>query len=634
MDKHPQWYGVRFTLYSMLTVMLIFASAGSAGAYEFKSKTGEVSGSFDTTISIGSMWRMQDQDPALVGITNGGTSRSPNEDDGNLNYDRGDLVSGLVKVTHEFDVKYGNYGVFLRGYYFYDYAAARNKEELGPLGEDRLISEVKLLDAYGRASFDLGGRTLNVRAGNQVVSWGESTFIPNGINVINPVDVTRLRAPGAELRDAFIPTPMGWFSQSLADNTTVEGVYLVKWEKTEIDPSGSYFSTNDYISDDGDKVYIGFGRRNDQHGAAGAFPAVPTAQAWAPRTADREPGDSGQYGFAVRQFAPNLNNTEFGLFVMKYHSRTPFASGVRGGITVASTAPFNTCTVVDLPTFSSVLGSTGSPDTATDAACAAAAGRTATYFADYPENIKLYGASFNTSAPAGIALQGEYSYRPNQPVQLAAIELLLAAVGLQNNITGDATAAFLVPYGTEITGYRRVQMHQAQVTGTKAFGPTIGAEQFVIVAEVGYTYLNLPDGLLFSGPSTHLPAPGSANAANGSYQTEGYATKSSWGYRAVARMDFESALGGATLSPRIAYSHDVRGVSPTFNEGVKAVTVGLGYNLRQVWQADVAYTNYFGGRTYAGTDTTAVGTQPLDYASSANPLKDRDFISATVSYSF
>ena len=64
------------------------------------------------------------------------------------------------------------------------------------------------------------------------------------------------------------------------------------------------------------------------------------------------------------------------------------------------------------------------------------------------------------------------------------------------------------------------------------------------------------------------------------------------------------------------------------------MTVGLGYNLRQVWQADIAYTTYFDGRTYSGTDTTAVGAQPREYASSANPLKDRDFIAATVSYSF
>ena len=623
MNKQFRRHSAGFGLYSALAVMLVLSAAGSSQAYQFKNESGSVSGSFDTTISIGAMWRMQDQDPSLIGITNGGTSRSVNEDDGDLNYDRGDLVSGLVKVTHEFDVKYGNYGVFLRGYYFYDYAASRNKEELGPLADDRLINDVKLLDAYGRASFDLGGRTLNVRAGNQVVSWGESTFIPNGINVINPVDVTRLRAPGAEIRDAFIPTPMVWASQNITQTTTIEAVGLTSHNKTKIDPRGSFFSTNDYISDDGDNVYIGFGRRNDQQ--TGTFGVNADASAWAPRSPDRDAKESGQYGLALRQLAPGLNNTEFGFYYLNYHSRTPIISGVRGGVTVAAN-PFGCATnIINVPR---LLGLAPA-----DPLCVNTAG---TYFTEYPEDIHLYGVSFNTPAPAGIALQGELSYRPNYPLQLAAPELLLAALGLQNNITNADTLAW-ASAGAEISGYREVRMYQAQMTGTKLFGPTIGADQFALVAEAGFTYLDLPEGVLFNGPAVHLPTSDSfTGTSNGSSQPngEGYATKSSWGYRAVARMDFESALGGATLSPRIAYSHDVRGVSPTFNEGVKAVTVGLGYNLRQVWQADVAYTNYFGGRTYAGTDTTAVGTQPLEYASSANPLKDRDFISATVSYSF
>lgn len=611
-----------------IAVMLVLSMAGPAQAYQFKNESGSVIGSFDTTISIGAMWRMQDQDPSLIAITNGGTSRSPNEDDGNLNYDRGDLVSGLVRVTHEFDVKYGNYGVFLRGYYFYDYAAARNKQELGPLAEDRLIKDIKLLDAYARATFDLGGRTLNVRAGNQVVSWGESTFIPNGINVINPVDVTRLRAPGAELRDALIPTPMVWASQDITSTTTFEVVALTSHNKTRIDPRGSFFSNNDYISDDGDKVYLGFGRRNDQHDDPGIFghPSYPAASAWAPRSQDRDAKESGQYGLALRQLAPGLNNTEFGFYYLNYHSRTPIISGVRGGATVAAN-PFGCPTnIINIPR---LLGLAPA-----DPLCVNIAG---TYFSEYPEDINLYGVSFNTPAPLGIALQGELSYRPNFPLQLAAPELLLAALGLQNNITNADTLAWSTA-GTEISGYREVRMYQAQMTGTKLFGPTIGADQFALVAEAGYTYLDLPEGVLFNGPAVHLPAPGSSTVtSSGSSQPngEGYATKSSWGYRAVARLDFENALGGATLSPRIAYSHDVRGVSPTFNEGTKAVTIGIGYNLRQVWQADIAYTSYFGGRIYAGTDTGTIppGQSP-NYASSANSLKDRDFIAATVSYSF
>ena len=85
--------------------------------------------------------------------------------------------------------------------------------------------------------------------------------------------------------------------------------------------------------------------------------------------------------------------------------------------------------------------------------------------------------SFNTAGPAGIALQGEYSYRPNQPLQYATPELLLAALGLPNLITGftqipgapaGATAAALVPDGTYIAGLRAREDEPVQMTGTKS----------------------------------------------------------------------------------------------------------------------------------------------------------------------
>ena len=50
-------------------------------------------------------------------------------------------------------------------------------------------------------------------------------------------------------------------------------------------------------------------------------------------------------------------------------------------------------------------------------------------------------------------------------------------------------------------------------------------------------------------------------------------------------------------------------------------------------------TSFFGGRTFCGTDVppppaTVTPGQPASWCSSANPLKDRDFYSFTVSYSF
>ena len=575
------------------SVVLLMGMIWAPPAVAFEFSKGELTGSFDTTLSVGAAWRIQKRDPSLIGIANGGTSRSVNEDNGDLNYENNDLYAAPIKATHELELKYRNMGGFFRATYFWD-AINHNKAELGTTGQSRVGRDFEFLDAYVYGKFPVGGKTLNLRLGNQVVSWGESTFIPNGINVINPVNLSRLRTPGAELREAFLPQPMLWASQELSDTVSVEGFYQFKWKKTRIDPRGTYFSSNDFLSDDGDRVYIGFGRRKDERSPLTSPLADPAAAVWAPRNPDVTPSDSGQYGIATRLFLPKFNDSEIGLFYINYHSRIPYVSGTRG-------------------TTSSALA-TG----------------TARYFAEYPENIRLWGLSFNTSAPGGVALQGEYSYRPNLPLQLSAPELLLAALGLPN-VIGTFTP------GQTVIGYRRVKAHQVQLTATKAFGPTLGADDWVAVGEIGYNYLDLPAGLRFNGPGVFLPSlQTSANLASfGAVQTDGFATRSSWGYRLLTRMDFNNWINSVTVSPRIAFAHDVKGTGPNFNESVKSITLGMGFNFKQSWQADISYTSFFGGRTYAGTDPIAnTAGQPRSYASSANPLKDRDFIAASLTYSF
>lgn len=674
-DAEPQ-FGRRV----LATAITLALAAGAGSSYAFEFSSGELTGSFDTTVSLGGLWRMQSPEKSLISIANGGTSRDPNSDDGNLRYKRHDLVSTTLKATHDLELKYRNFGAFVRGTYFYD-PTIRSKDSLSREARDILGSDAEILDAYVRGTFRIGERNLNLRLGKQVVSWGESTFIQNGINVLNPVNVSRLRAPGSELREGFIPTMMAYASQELTDNLSVEVALLTEWKKTKIDPATSFFSTNDFVSEGGHIAYTGFGRRNDRNEAAGIFPVNANAALWAPRSKDRDAGNDGQYGLAFRYFVPELNNTEFGFFHAKYHSRTPYVSGYRGGITTAGTISNDipalqqgilaaagvpvvgvgdpACTALNIPTFGGLhtaanigalvgQGLTPAQATAlsalnaTNAACAAAAGRAGTYFVEYPEDIKMFGLSFNTSLPNGIALQGEYSYRPNQPMQLPSAELLGAALGIGNQLTStNPLQAAAVPFGTEIKGYRRVKMHQVQMTGTKAFGPTFGAEQLVVVGEIGYTRLDLPSNLKFAAPGCHLPQSGSsASSAFNSTSSGCFATENSWGYRLVGRLDYPNAIGAVTVSPRLAFSHDVDGRSPTFNEGAKALTLGFGFNYRQNWQADIAYTAFFGGKKVSGTDVPNAASgalpagQPATYASHTNPMVDRDFLSISVSYSF
>ncbi|HEY0973564.1 MAG TPA: DUF1302 domain-containing protein [Solimonas sp.] len=631
--------------------------AAHASAFPFE--LGPFEGRLDTTVSAGVTLRMQDRDAALMGIANGGTARSVNDDDGNYGFDKGDVVSAVAKATHDLEFKHGNYGLFTRFSYFYDQAAAdadrlenrltagggnlaaRDRElgqyELGRRGRERLEKEGDLLDLFVYGRFDVGGRALSARFGKQVVSWGESTFIGNSINSINPIDVARIRSPGAELKEALIPTAMAWASFQIADNASLEAVWLTEYEKTRIDPRGSFFSTNDFASDDGNKAIVSFGRRRDDNRTIDPVNAPGSVSAWVGRESGPSVEDAEkQYGVALRYFAENFGNTEFGLYYLTLHSRVPLVSGVRG----AATNPAN----LAAPTCSS--------DASDPATCRAS------YFAEFPSNIDLYGISFNTDGPWGIAVQGEYSYRPELPLQLAGTEVLLTALGVPSTISAAPVAA-----GTYVQGYREVEAHQAQVTLTKAFGPTFGAQQFLMLGEVGYNHFDLPENLRFNGPGAGLPSCGpfralpagnQAAVSNGSCQEEvggGYGTSSSWGYRLVSRLDFENAIGPMGISPRLVFAHDVNGVGPNFNQDAKAITVGVAFNYLQRWQADIGYTTFFGGRTYSGTDPVPPGTdinpdpnvvtltpgdstQSADFATSANPNKDRDFLAISLSYAF
>jgi hypothetical protein len=630
---------------------LAIALLGAAPAYalQFSFDNG-IEANLDTTITYGISVRASSRDPSLIGIANGGTSRSANEDNGDLNFDKNKPFANLVRATSDLEVKWRNFGFFGRGTAFYDFGL-HDSDKLGPTGRDMLGRNVVGLDGFVSAAFEPMGKNLRIRAGRQVISWGESTFIPGGINVINPVDLTKLRSPGAELKEAFVPTAGIWASQEITQSLSLEGFVLTNFDKVRLDPKGSYFSNNDTVSDDSDRIIVSFGRRHDDRSpptnpvppgipqlsaaAQGLFgPFDPAASIWVPRQADHNPSDHGQWGLAARYFARQLNDTEFGFYAMNYHSRTPVVSAIKGTTTSILTGT---------PLIAPICGVA-----ALRALCATG---TATYFAEYPENIKLYGVSFNTAGPWGVALQGEYSYRPNQPVQLATPELILAALGLPNLITGftqipgapvGATAAALVPDGTTIQGWQRAKMSTAQFTATKSIPNFAAAESLVLVGEVGMNYFhNLPTDQKFSAPAVYLPATDFGSIVGSAFSTQpgGFATNFSWGYRLLGRLEYANLLFGGNVAPRIAWSHDVSGSGPTFNEGVKSASIGASWEYQRRWVVDAQYTSYFGGRTFCGTDQPPPGSavtpgQPASWCSSANPLKDRDFYSISVSYSF
>ena len=640
---------------------------------------GEFQGSLDTTISHGMTFRVQKRNSVLAGDTNG--------NDGDLNYDRG-LVSNTSKFTTDLDIGTGDFGAFVRATGFIDFESQNGARERTPLSDeakDRVGKDLEVLDAYVTGTFDAGDAIVDLRLGKHVLNWGESTFIQNGINAINHFDVSKLRLPGSELREALLPVGLASLSVAPTDTLSVEGFYQLDWEETEIDPVGSYFSSIDYVGPGAREAVItqitenddgfGFGPLTQAINAdlvAASQPIQPTIDpdfASVLRGPDRTPGDSGQWGLALRYLAEDLNDTEFGFYYMNYHSRLPTVGartgsrdGIQAGLAAAgAVGGSNSATVaavtaavraeVQAAVLAGLIDSTAAPaviaanvsDTVGKIASALALDRyakTGHYFIEYPDDIQLFGLSFNTLlGGSGWALQGEYSLRRDAPLQRAertvleeGLRPMIDALGLaacasnpsrdgcpRNPVDGQPLPAqfFRGRLNTHVAshtpgniqGYIERDVSQIQATATKVFGPAMGADSLVFLTEVALMHVHdMPDK-----NTSPLESPAGGVLATG----DADADATSWGYRLAARLDYNNAIGAVNLFPYTQFQHDVSGNSPSpsgpFVDGRTALTLGVRADYLSRWQADIGYTRYAGD---------------------GNELSDRDFVSASIKYSF
>lgn len=201
-------------------------------SHGFQFYAGGIEGTLDSQLSIGSSWRVEAQKETLL--------LPGNNDDGNRNFEQGDVFSQILKGSHDLQINYSNYGAFVRAKYWYDYALKNHEVEHGhspnnfsendTLNDDEFndlakFSGLEWMDAFVYATYDLGNMPLDVRVGKQVVSWGESTFILGGVNSINPIDVSAFRRPGAEIKEGLIPVNMAYANIGLSDNLSLEAFY-------------------------------------------------------------------------------------------------------------------------------------------------------------------------------------------------------------------------------------------------------------------------------------------------------------------------------------------------------------------------------------------------------------------------
>src|SRR5450830_29528 len=293
--------------------------SGAAHAFTFEGES--VSGNFDSNVSVGVGIRTSKPGcSSVIGSTNGVATPATGvgapagcadvfsgyNDQGNLNYGSGDRFTTYIKGTHELllnlpdDVKFLGRVSWLHDFSSTNvtgYVSGGGGSSLPGDTGNQLENKYRLLDLWVSKRFSIGEDQAQIRVGNQVVSWGESMFLPGGINQTNAVDLMRLSQPGTQLKEAVLPAPLIDFSSSMGRRLSIETYVQQGWQPNYFPPVGSYWST----------AAVGNGATEL------GFPNTST------------PRSSGQYGVALR-YTPEDTQLNLGLYLMNYHDKSPVMS--------------------------------------------------------------------------------------------------------------------------------------------------------------------------------------------------------------------------------------------------------------------------------------------------------------------
>lgn len=503
---------------------------------------------------------------------------TPNADGGDLNFDKYDVAFATAKLTSDISFELGGFNSFVRtvGYYDNIYSSAdqtrpdtafQSRRAPYPSAvKNRSGARFSVLDYFVSRRFEALDRQFNIKVGNQVLNWGESSFLlANSLNSINPPNQALLRIPGFDVKELLQPVGMVLLEGDLIDGVSLQGFYQYQWKPVIVDPIGSYFSVSDTLGEGDAYAMLSFAKapedplalyepyRNSEDPVAvlGSRSSRTLFRDYAEEER-RRPSDTGQYGLSSKIFLESFNNgTELSFYFANYHARVPSVSGLaaQGTCLPAPTNPAANVAALFRPVaqggcgvpaanLNALIQNTGMANTATYAPAEADALPldSAKLIVEYPENIKLYGMSFNTTV-GDFAMSGEYAYRSNLPIQIHTTDLVFSILqpGFPSadysiqaaTLPGRRTAVpdFLSQYrnpgcanncimpGQYVRGFEQMSVGQAGLTFLKTIGGDnpLGATQITLLLEMGHTHVFDMPGLdelqfLGAGTDTHISA--------------------------------------------------------------------------------------------------------------------------------
>lgn len=377
---------------TLTSTLLLFGSTAHGAAFEFDDFTIDI----DSTITYGVQWRAEDRDETISLASHGLPGQAGtynlvelidnafilNGNDGNNNFDKGDMTANRISYLGDLDINFGNFGLFTRFKAYYDavydgddtsisdvgytqynpnpkfkgnYTAAQGN--FNPKAQDYMRGDVRFLDFFVYGGFDIGDKYLDLRVGRQVISWGESLLSGGGVVMAqNYLDTQIRNTPGLEIKEMFMPTGAIFAQFDITETLNVQTYYQYEWKPHILDPSSSYFSEMDSIGEggelflfvSGDEIYalgknIGdpsiTGDPDTEGGYAKDLTYFMPATADRPCVADPRDGkfkcnyltpymlyeedarDSGQYGISF-QFVMD-DGDEIGFYYVNYHEKAP-----------------------------------------------------------------------------------------------------------------------------------------------------------------------------------------------------------------------------------------------------------------------------------------------------------------------
>ena len=533
----------------LLAVLAYLGVWGAETANAFNVELGKDAGlDFDVSLTYNAGWRLENPDKKLISDTSAALVDVGllNADDGNRNFEKGDMMNNRVNATIDVDLHYKDYGVFVRPRFYYDWAYDGSNANDDPLSNnnmdfyggslsstDKFTSDTQdlhrdkaeILDAFVYGTFEPGGHYTSLRVGRQVVSWGESLFIQNSVSAaMAPLDATAANVPGVALKEIFLPVEQVSTQVDITSHLSIAGYYQWRWDKTRIDEAGSYFNTSDLVDDAGERMLIPVMLTGPV-----PFPLAATID----RVGDQDASDSGQWGVALHYIVEALQDAEVGLYYINYHEKNPMVDWQMGGGTPSPGM------MLGGGDWTNIAGPAGGMLNLID---------TSSYNLSYAEDVKLLGASISgVLGETNVGL--EVTYRQDLPVQIE-----------------DPVASPILGFS-----YLEADILQGQLSAVHLFGSSLLWDNLTFTGEIGVN---------------RVYDEGSATLFN---------DKSAWGFTAQTAFEYFQVLDGLDLKIPVTLKMNPNGVSSaagTFTEDKDSVAISFDFTYKSVYQFGVGYTNY------------------------------------------